>query len=64
MIKVIASPTPNNNDHQEKATMRDYTRIFIEGAWVMPLGGTIIDIINPATESPAGQIYALYGSRC
>ena len=36
--------------------MRDYTRIYIDGAWVKPLDGKIIDVINPATESPAGQI--------
>jgi aldehyde dehydrogenase (NAD+) len=36
--------------------MRDYTRIYIDGAWVKPLDGKIIDIINPATERPAGQI--------
>src|SRR6516225_3137346 len=36
--------------------MRDYTRIYIDGAWVKPLDGKIIDIINPATECPAGHI--------
>jgi aldehyde dehydrogenase (NAD+) len=36
--------------------IRDYTRIYIDGAWVQPLDGKIIDIINPATERPAGQI--------
>ena len=36
--------------------MRDYTRIYIDGAWAKPLDGKIIDIINPATERPAGQI--------
>ena len=36
--------------------MRDYTRIYIDGAWVNPLDGKIIDVINPATECPAGQI--------
>lgn len=36
--------------------MRDYTRIYIDGTWVKPLDGKIIDIINPATERPAGQI--------
>src|ERR1700730_14256353 len=36
--------------------MRDYTRIYIDGAWVKPLDGKIIDIINSATERPAGQI--------
>ena len=36
--------------------IRDYTRIYIDGAWVQPLDGKIIDLINPATERPAGQI--------
>ena len=36
--------------------IRDYARIYIDGAWVQPLDGKIIDIINPATERPAGQI--------
>jgi aldehyde dehydrogenase (NAD+) len=36
--------------------IRDYTRIYIDGAWVEPLDGKIIDIINPASERPAGQI--------
>src|SRR5215470_19143860 len=36
--------------------MRDYTRIYIDGAWVKPLDGKILEVINPATERPAGQI--------
>ncbi|MBB3458289.1 aldehyde dehydrogenase (NAD+) [Rhizobium sp. BK313] len=36
--------------------MRDYTRAYIDGAWVKPIGGKIVDVINPATEKPAGQI--------
>jgi acyl-CoA reductase-like NAD-dependent aldehyde dehydrogenase len=36
--------------------MRDYTRIYIDGAWVKPLDGKIIEVINPATERPAGHI--------
>ena len=36
--------------------MRDYTRIYIDGAWDKPLDGKIIDVINPATENPVGQI--------
>src|SRR6516162_97833 len=36
--------------------MRDYTRIYIDGAWSNPLDGKIMDVINPATERPAGQI--------
>jgi acyl-CoA reductase-like NAD-dependent aldehyde dehydrogenase len=36
--------------------MRDYARIYIDGAWGKPLDGKIIDVINPATERPAGHI--------
>ncbi|MFS2151403.1 aldehyde dehydrogenase family protein [Rhizobium sp. Rhizsp42] len=36
--------------------MRDYTRAYIDGAWVKPTGGRISDVINPATEKVAGQI--------
>ncbi len=36
--------------------MRDYTLSYVDGAWVKPLAGKVIDIINPATEKPAGQI--------
>jgi aldehyde dehydrogenase (NAD+) len=36
--------------------MRDYTRIYVDGAWVKPLDGKIFDVINPATERPAGHI--------
>jgi aldehyde dehydrogenase (NAD+) len=36
--------------------MRDYRKIYIDGAWVEPLAGPVIDVINPATERPTGQI--------
>ncbi len=36
--------------------MRDYTQIYIDGAWVVSADGEAIDVINPATEQPAGQI--------
>jgi aldehyde dehydrogenase (NAD+) len=36
--------------------IRINTNIYIDGRWVEPLGGKIVDIINPATEQPAGQI--------
>jgi len=35
---------------------KNYTKIYVDGAWVEPLDGKVIDIINPATEQPAGQI--------
>jgi aldehyde dehydrogenase (NAD+) len=36
--------------------MRNYTRLYIDGAWVEPLGGQVAKIINPATEQPCGEI--------
>jgi aldehyde dehydrogenase (NAD+) len=36
--------------------MRDYTKIYVNGQWVSPQGGTTVNIINPATEKPAGRI--------
>ncbi|WP_353200323.1 aldehyde dehydrogenase family protein [Sandarakinorhabdus sp.] len=36
--------------------MRDYTKFYINGAWVEPAVANPIDVINPATEEVAGQI--------
>src|SRR5258708_8532014 len=36
--------------------MRNYKKVYIDGAWVDALGGQVVDVINPATEKPAGQI--------
>ncbi|WP_316186738.1 MULTISPECIES: aldehyde dehydrogenase family protein [unclassified Bradyrhizobium] len=36
--------------------MRNYTRFYIDGDWVEPLGGNAIHVINPANEQPAGLI--------
>ncbi len=37
--------------------MRDYQRFFIDGQWVEPVGGgTLHEVINPATEDVAGHI--------
>ena len=33
--------------------MRHYTKFYVDGARVEPLGGTVIDVIDPATEKPA-----------
>ena len=30
--------------------MRDYTKFYIDGAWVEPAGTQRLDVINPATE--------------
>jgi len=36
--------------------MRDYTQFYIDGAWVAPAAPRTLDVINPATEKPAGRI--------
>lgn len=36
--------------------MRDYTRFYIDGAWVLPAAPRTLDVINPATEAVAGVI--------
>ncbi len=37
--------------------MKDYTKLYIDGAWVAPLTGvSTMDVINPATEQPVGLI--------
>src|SRR5262249_32934941 len=36
--------------------MRDYTKIYIDGAWVASTSDEVIDVINPATEQLVGQI--------
>src|SRR5580700_10217098 len=32
------------------------TKFYIDGAWVAPVTANLHDVINPATERPAGQI--------
>ena len=36
--------------------MRDYRQFYIDGAWVDPATARPLDVINPATEKPCGQI--------
>ena len=36
--------------------MRDYTKFYIDGAWVDPVAPKLLDVINPANEEVAGQI--------
>ena len=36
--------------------MRDYTKFYIDGAWVDPAQPKTLDVINPATEEVAGVI--------
>ena len=36
--------------------MRNYTKFFIDGQWVAPLGHATLEVINPATEAVAGHI--------
>lgn len=36
--------------------MADTTHFYIDGSWVAPVSPAIADVINPATEEPAGRI--------
>lgn len=36
--------------------MPDITKFYIDGQWVDPVEPRLIDVINPATEKPAGQV--------
>ena len=36
--------------------MRDYLKFYIDGRWVDPIEPRSADVINPATEKPAGRI--------
>jgi aldehyde dehydrogenase (NAD+) len=36
--------------------MRDYRKFYINGEWVDPVAPHLLDVINPATEKPAGRI--------
>lgn len=36
--------------------MRNQLQFFIDGQWVDPSGSSIFEVINPATEMPAGRI--------
>ncbi len=36
--------------------MRNYLKFYIDGKWVDPVAPKTLDVINPATEAPAGRI--------
>ncbi|MEO1241942.1 MAG: aldehyde dehydrogenase family protein [Pseudomonadota bacterium] len=36
--------------------MRDYTKFYIGGKWIEPVGRDTLDVLNPATEKVAGRI--------
>jgi len=36
--------------------MREYTRFYVDGQWVLPSAARTLDVINPATEAVAGVI--------
>ena len=38
------------------ADVKAYDRLYIGGEWVAPAGTGTIDVINPATEEPAGRV--------
>lgn len=45
-----------NAIQQEEFIMRDYTKFYINGQWVMPAEETPFDVLNPATEAVCAQI--------
>ncbi len=38
------------------ATLHVHDRLYIDGAWVMPIGTDTIDVVNPATEEVVGRV--------
>jgi hypothetical protein len=36
--------------------MREYTELYIDGAWREPLDGTVIDLTDPATGEVSGRV--------
>ena len=36
--------------------MRNYSRLFMDGAWHLPSGQGLAEVINPATEQVAGSV--------
>ncbi len=36
--------------------MRKNLQFYIDGSWVKPAANTVIDVINPADETVAGQV--------
>jgi aldehyde dehydrogenase (NAD+) len=36
--------------------MKQSLKFYINGAWVQPAGQRVLDVINPATEAPIGQV--------
>jgi acyl-CoA reductase-like NAD-dependent aldehyde dehydrogenase len=43
-------------EERRKIVMRDYRKFYIDGQWVDPVTPAECEVINPATEEPAGVI--------
>jgi len=56
-IEVVGIVT-DCNDYIRNSKMDNYDKIFINGAWVKPVGQDTIDVINPATEAVIATIPA------
>src|SRR5713226_6590309 len=39
-----------------RVSPREYDRLFIGAAWVVPTGSKRIPVVNPATEEPLGSV--------
>ena len=54
--RAVPRKTPKLNDREERIEVRDYTKFYIDGDWVDPVGSNRLDVINPATEEACGVI--------
>jgi aldehyde dehydrogenase (NAD+) len=51
-----APRTSGRTTNKGMHVMRDATKFYIDGQWVAPLGGTVVDVINPADLTVSGQV--------
>src|SRR5690606_39186783 len=50
------SPGRVKDRTREDNVMRKDLKFYIDGHWVEPAGGRVIEVINPATEAAAGVV--------
>lgn len=44
------------NRDSDGDNVRDYTKLYIDGAWREPLDGTVVDLTDPATGEVSGRV--------
>src|SRR5258706_3633136 len=55
--KLVRMEGPERRQRMKRCTtMRDSTKIYIDGEWVQPAGAETVEIINPATEEVVGKV--------